>query len=263
VSGDLIEWAGEWARRLIAVVVCLAPRRHWARFESLPLSNMAAVSAVLTILAGGALGVSGYFAYMQPAAAVTNTAALAVAEKQARGEARDIAEIDTSTLRMLSLISFLGFALFTPVGLASIYMVLGGCLRAAAYVVNEPLGDPLLTGLDALVHRIRTTTRVAWRRRRRERLEGRETPDILVTGTWAGVVGADYVVISSRQKAGWTTGTFVITRDTWYRLGEPFDLRLPEGLRKAYPLTALQTTEVLRRGVRYELPPLRTPQGRS
>jgi hypothetical protein len=71
------------------------------------------------------------------------------------------------------------------------------------------------------------------------------------------------VVIASRQKPGWTSGTFVITKDAWYRLGEPFEFRSPEGLRTAYTLTALQTTEVLRRGIRYDLPPLDTPPARA
>jgi hypothetical protein len=168
-----------------------------------------------------------------------------------------------ATLRMLSMFSFFGYVFFTPLGLLSTYMVTTGCLRFLSYVVDEPLGDPTLTALDALVLRSRTSIRRWQRRRARERQEGPERPDYLVTGAWAGVAGADYVVIASRQKPGWTSGTLVVTRETWFRLGQPFDFRSPEGLRTAYPLTVPQTTEVLRRSVRYELPPLETPPGRA
>lgn len=246
----------KWAGHLAAVVLCLAPGRYWTRFYSLPMANAAAASALVTILGGAAVGVSGYLAYMRPAVAGTNVAAFNVAEKQTRGEARDIAEVGMPTLRMLSMLSFFGFALFTPTGLVSIYIVLSGCVRLGSYVVDEPLGDPVLTAVDAVVRRISGATRSRWRRERRELQEGPEVPDRLVTGKWVGVPSADYVIISSRRKAGWTRGMFVITADVWYRLGEPFDLRQPEGLRTAYPLTALQTTEVLRHGVRYEMPPL-------
>lgn len=262
VFDDLTGFVGEWARRLVAVVLCLLPGRHWGRFESLPLANMAAASALITAAAGVAIGVSGYLVYMSGVADAMNTVALKLAASQAQHPpGKD--DLSFFSVRAAGALSIFGFALFTPVGLASTYLVLTGCLRLTAYVVNEPLGDPLLTGIDALVRGVRDKAQRAWRRRRRHALEGREVPDRLVPGKWADVPGADYVVIASRRKEAWTKGAIVMTAETWYRLGEPFDFRSPEGLRTAYPLTALQTTEVLRRGVRYELPPLETPPGRA
>ena len=40
-------------------------------------------------------------------------------------------------------------------------------------------------------------------------------------------------------------------------LGEPFDRPMSNGLRTVYPLTLQTTADVLRKGLSYELPPLR------
>lgn len=250
-----IEFVGEGLRRILAVVVCLAPSRYWRRFDSLPLTNTALASALCTTFVGILIGVSGYLAYVTGVADVVNRAGL---ESLASHPQQSLSDAQKSfvTIRLSGGLSVFGFALFTPLGLLSTYLVLTGCLRFTSSVVGDPLGDPLLTGLDALMRRISGASLAAWRRQRRETQEGSEAPDRLVTGAWVGVPSADYVVISSRRKAGWTRGMFVITTDTWYRLGEPFDLKQPEGLRTAYPLTALQTSEILRHGVRYDLPPL-------
>jgi hypothetical protein len=38
--------------------------------------------------------------------------------------------------------------------------------------------------------------------------------------------------------------------------GVPFDIETPSGLRTAYPLKKMETVEVVRRGIQYELPRL-------
>jgi|TARA_B100001964_G_C14173528_1_gene572682 hypothetical protein len=48
----------------------------------------------------------------------------------------------------------------------------------------------------------------------------------------------------------------VITSRQWYRIGRPWDMPLPVGLRTAYPLTEMREGEVLRKEVEYELPAL-------
>jgi hypothetical protein len=63
-------------------------------------------------------------------------------------------------------------------------------------------------------------------------------------------------VIASRRKPDWDRGTIAVTPDGWYRLADPLDIKLPQGLRTAYPQTKLEPPEVLRRSVRYTLPPL-------
>jgi hypothetical protein len=66
-------------------------------------------------------------------------------------------------------------------------------------------------------------------------------------------------VIASRRKTGWDAGTIVVTPGAWYRLGEPYDVDLPQGLRTAYPMTPIEMTAVLRRWVSYSLPALQRP----
>jgi hypothetical protein len=84
----------------------------------------------------------------------------------------------------------------------------------------------------------------------------------LYEGSCANLPGVDYVVVSARRKPGWEAGAFVMTPDQWYTLGTPFEMRTPDGrLRTVYPLTAQTNNEVLRRGVHYELPPLRRGKG--
>jgi hypothetical protein len=47
-----------------------------------------------------------------------------------------------------------------------------------------------------------------------------------------------------------------MTSTDWYRLGDPLETGTPAGLRMMYPLTRLDATEVVRRGIEYELPRL-------
>ena len=79
---------------------------------------------------------------------------------------------------------------------------------------------------------------------------------MLRTGDWAELHGVDYVVLSARRKPDWHAGAIVLTSTDWYRLGVPFDMETPAGLRTAYPLTKMETVEVVRRGIQYELPRL-------
>jgi len=242
-----IEFVGEWLRRLVAVPLSLLPRRHWDRFESFPVLNMVLVSVVATLIIGTIAGISSYLHYMAYAIDAINAAGIKVA---------DTGRLNRDMLEGLSALSFFGFLFFTPQGLATLYVVVTGSLRMAAFVTDDPIGDPLLTVFDAIGRSVVGRVRRTWRSGTRRMEEGAEVPDQLVTAKWAGVTDAEYVVISSRQKPGWTRGTIVVTSDAWYRLGVPFEFRSPEGLRTAYPLTTLQTSEVLRRSVRYELPPL-------
>ena len=81
-------------------------------------------------------------------------------------------------------------------------------------------------------------------------------PDVLLTGSAAGLSGCSLVVVASRRKPGWTRGAFVVTAQRRFRIGDPLDCRTPNGLRRLYPLTEATDLEVMRRWVRYELPPL-------
>lgn len=232
---------------LVATIAGLLPVRWWPALETcVPVRRLAPVSGLATMFSGFALGIPGYFRFLEAAVGGGNQALLATGRWS-----------QLTSLNSWMVLGPFAFALFTPLGVLSTYLCLTGVLRAAsAWLVDDPRGDPLLTAIDATMRRLVARVSIARRRRARERLEGPEEPDRLVTGAWAGLPHVDFVVLASRRKPGWEAGVFVITADTWYRLGRPFDMPLPPGLRTAYPLTKIDTLEVLRKGVPYELPPL-------
>lgn len=157
----------------------------------------------------------------------------------------------------LMLLTAFTFAFFTPTGLFSVYLIVSGSVRAFSAWMDEPFGDPILTGVDTLFHRTRRSRAARASSRERNALEGMDEPDRRYPGAWADLPGADFVIVAARRKAGWAKGVFIITPDGWFTLGEPFDRPMPHGVRTIYPLTALATLDVLRNGVSYDLPPLR------
>lgn len=223
-----------WLDLLLALPFAFLPKRRWDDWN-LPIPNVVLPSSLLTLLGGAALGIEGFFSYMG--------ASLTIAEW---------------TPPPLMLPAFFGYVFFTPQGLFSLYLAISGLLRSIAWYVDEPFGDPILTGIDSLISGTRRSHRAKSERTARERLERADEPDRLHDGAWAGVPGATFVVVAARRKPGWTKGTWIITNDGWFTLGEPFDRPTPNGLRTIYPLTLQTTTlDVLRKGVSYELPPLR------
>jgi hypothetical protein len=241
-------------RGVAAVLMAMLPRRRWQAFEGLPIARASFVSALVAILVAVALGVDGFLDYASRAADGLVTATFDIAGRQVAHPSGP--EITGAAPVAISIFSLAAFLFTTPTGWLVMYLLGSGTVRAVASLVNDPVGDPLLTVLDSLLTRSRDRARSTSLRRARERLEGAEVPDLLFTGERAGAPEADYVVIASRRKPDWTAGTFIITGDKWYTLGHPFDLELPQGMRTAYPLTEQKVCEVLRRGIAYELPRL-------
>jgi hypothetical protein len=217
----------------LAILAGLLPRQYWDDLD-LPIANVALVSALLTFFGGAALGITGFFEYM----------AYVLAQRE-------------FTLPPFMLAVFISYVLFTPRGLFSLYLLLSGLMRMISGWFDDPLGDPALTLADHLVSRSRRTQQQRSERQARERLERADEPDRRYDGNWAGLTGVDFVIVSARRKPGWTKGTYVMTSDGWFVLGEPYDRPMPNGLRTVYPLTEHKTLDVLRKGVTYELPPLR------
>jgi hypothetical protein len=248
-----------------AIFVAVLPRRYWRGFDWLPLHHMAPVSGALTALAGTALGIRGFFGYLELVRASPSASILEIAKRQLTGELPETAAV-SAVPAAIWMTAPVAFALFTPLGLFSLYLVVSGWLRVVSWWIAQPHGDPLLTFVDWIVRRTRHSAREGSARRTRLEAEGAEEPDRLYHGTWAGLPDVDLVVVASRQKPDWQKGTFVITPDGWFTLGAPFDRRTPHGLRTVYPLTAQKENAVLRKGVSYNLPPLRhhdKPEGLS
>lgn len=247
-----------------ALVVVVLPRRHWDRFDGLPLHVMAPVSGILTAVAGAALGIRGFFAYLGRLSGASAASILDVSRMQVEGRLPETADV-SSVPAALWMVAPVAFAFFTPLGLFAVYLIASGWFRVVSWWIASPHGDPLLTGIDALYHRSRVSAAARSTQRERLEAEGTDEPDRRYPGVWADLPGVDFVIVAARRKAGWTAGTFVITEEGWFTLGQPFDRPTPNGIRTIYPLAVLQTLEVLRKGVPYEMPPLRpyTPRRRD
>jgi hypothetical protein len=217
---------------LVAIPFALLPRRRWDDFD-LPILNVVLASSLITCLGGAALGITGFFSYM----------AYILAQRE-------------WTAPPMMIYVYITYLIATPRGLLSIYLTISGMLRAIGWFVDEPFGDPLLTAIDHVLSRGVASHRDRSERAARRRLEGADEPDRRYDGEWAGLPGVDYVIVAARRKPQWTAGTWVITSEGWFVLGEPFDRQSPNGLRTVYPLTVQNTLEAVRKRVEYELPPL-------
>jgi hypothetical protein len=245
---------GDVARYLIAVPAALLPRRLWPRWDGwLPMERGAVVSSLLTFFAAFALGIPSFLRYAGLAGSAVADTMLTTATAINTGHAPHGAMAGSYAVSMFALPAFL---FFTPLGWLTLYLFFTGLYRSIACAVGDPHGDPLV----GLAHWGASTALL--RRRQREAAEvraaqeGPDAPDVLLTGREGGAPEATYVVVAARVKDGWTRGTFVMTADTWYRLGEPFDRRFPDGLRRVYPLIVPGQAEAIRRQVQYEMPGL-------
>ena len=241
--------------RLLAIPCALLPKRYWQSID-LPVPNSAALSSWLTIMTGFALGIPGFFAYLERMRNVSSVSILEISKAQVAGTLPETEAVSAIPMAMGALAP-LTFALFTPLGLFCSYLVASGLVRVAGSYVGEAHGDPLLTGIDSLWRKVFTTQQQRSVRVERQKLERMDEPDRRYGAEWAGLTGVDFVIVSSRRKPGWDKGTWVTTDDGWFVLGEPFDRPMPNGLRTVYPLTAQNTLEVVRKSVPYQLPPLR------
>ena len=241
---DLLRWVA-------AVFAGVAPRRLWSALDRhLPMRDAAAVSGLATML-------GGFMTFATTLADANNTWMLTrlAGPPTAGADAVGLVPYGISVLTLFI------YLLSTPRGLLSSYLVVTGLLRAIAASVDDPFGDPLLSGADWATVTLFQKNRDERRQIARTRLEGEDAPDVLHTGDWAGLPDADYVVLAARRKEEWHAGAIILTSRDWYTLGVPFDIPTPGGLRTAYPLKKMATVEVVRRGIHYELPRLRT--GRS
>jgi hypothetical protein len=250
-----------WLELIAAIPIALLPKRYWQSIN-MPVDNVAFASAIITMFAGFALGIRGYFAYLAVLYSSPGASILEISKRQVTGELPETAAVSGLPMT-LGILAPITFALATPVGLAATYLVLTGLIRSVGSYIGEPHGDPILTGIDTLARRTFTSQRQRAARHERARLEGADEPDRRYEGTWAGLTGVEFVVVSARRKPGWTPGTWIITSDGWFKLGEPFDRPMPQGVRTIYPLTVENSLDVLRKGVSYELPPLRKARAKE
>jgi hypothetical protein len=247
----------DMARWIAAVFAGILPRRMWPALQlHLPMRSAAAMSGIVTLLAGFFYAFGGFMIFATNLAAANNDWMLTrLAGAPAAGDAAA-----GLVPYGVSVVTLFIYVFLTPRGLFSTYVFVSGTLRAISGYLDDPHGDPILSVIvwsaETLFHKNRNERRQIARRR----LEGADAADVLQTGAWAGLPDDDFVVLSARKKPGWDAGAIVMTSSDWFRLGLPFDMLTPAGLRTAYPLKKMDTVEVVRRGIHYELPRLRGTQ---
>ena len=248
----MIEDAGGAGRWIAAVLAGFLPRALWPRLEGafLPIHAASVPSGACQVLAGFALGVPSFLIYAWRVANDNTDLTMSAAEhSQAAGG--DV----TSAMGVAgSMFSPFAFVFFTPAGLLSTYLAGAGLVRLVAAIIEEPFGDPILTGLYLTGERFRRRRAAAVEAARRSALEGAEVPDHVIPGSAAGVPHAEHVVVSARRKPGWEEGVLVVTGRGWFRIGRLFEEYHDGGLRTLYPLVRSPESEVMRRAVRYRLP---------
>jgi hypothetical protein len=244
-------WLPEVPRVLAGMAASLLPTRHWYRVPSnLPVETGALLSGIATTMAGAAFGIPGFLAHAHAQTSVGLDMALARMWKT---------DVYRGDLVMgHSGLSVFTFLLLTPQGWLTIYLLGTGTYRGIAAYVDDPFGEPILTGIDSLVARGWTRRTTRKRIETREVLEGPPVVDRVVSPMAAGIPDCDFAIVSSRRKPGWERGVVVFTQDGCYRLGAPVERTINGRLRTVYPLKEHRDLEAIRRSVRYDLPGSRT-----
>lgn len=232
----------------LAIPAAFLPYRLWGRLPAwLPLETAAFLSGILTLLAGAAVGIPGFLTHAGANVSMANQAVLDDAMRSGAGYDRGM----VSGFGGLSIFTFL---LLTPAGWGTLYLIGSGGVRAGAAWFDDPVGDPVLTGVDHLLVTRRERRLDARARHTREALEGPEFPDRVVSGAKAGVADCDLVIVSSRRKPGWARGVVVYTATACYRIGEPVERTIAGNLRTLYPLAEHKDLEAVRKSVNYDMP---------
>jgi hypothetical protein len=234
--GDVLTFLGAMAGSLL-------PHRLWDRLPAgFPLQSASFASGLATFFLGAAIGIPGFLEHMAATVSLANETTLKY-DFFNRGLSSGFAGLSIFT-----------FLLLTPKGWLTMYLMGTGGVRMAAAWFGDPVGDPVLTGLDVVLWRRRARRRALQEARTREDLEGPETPDRVVSPAQAGIPGCELVIVASRAKPGWSRGVVVYTADTCYRIGDPVERTIAGNLRTLYPLTEHTDLEAVRRSVHYDLP---------
>jgi hypothetical protein len=235
---------------LVGVFRCLLPVRYWQE-----MGRGAYLSILLTAAVGVRIGYAGFFEHAQKAAHAGASLALRLASPGGENGLNGVSQTDAVAAALMgNALTPLAFFLFTPLGWLADYLVISAVLRGFSLAVDNPWGDPLLTVIDNLVRGKRAESLARKQAEARELAEGPEVPDqVLECRKFAGKE-ADYVIVSSRRKEGWTLLTTVIADTVRLRIGDPLEREVDGLLRTCYPLKVIRDIQVDRRIVHYEWP---------
>jgi hypothetical protein len=232
----------------LGVFRCLLPARYWQEMR-----RGAFFSILLTAALGVRIGYAGFFEQARKAGEEGAKLALNVGAPGGGVSGLDQTAQVAAALQASALVPF-AFFLFTPLGWLADYLVISAVFRGVTLAVDNPWGDPLLTAIDHLVRGRNAGRRAKAEAEERERAEGPAVPDqILECRKFAGKE-ADFVVVSSRRKEGWTALTTVVSQTIRLRIGDPREMTIEGRLRTCYPLKVIRDIQVDRRIVHYEWP---------
>jgi hypothetical protein len=249
---DLLDAVAAVLLRMGGIVAAVGPSRLWPVWdEHLPVTTSALPSSLLTLVAAVAIGIPGFLRY---GAALTDVNTGIFLEAAARPEAEGV--LDSSALTGMNGLALFGFLFLSPLGWTTMYLGGSGLVRVVSAVVTEGIGDPILTGIDAMLLRAVRAGRAGAARHTRRSLEGPAVPDRAVRGASLGLADAEIVIVSSRRKMDWDKGTVVFAGEKCYRVGTIVERTIGGQLRTLYPLTEHRDLEVVRRAVRYDMPVL-------
>jgi len=219
---------------LTGVVRCLLPARFWQDTRSGVF-----LSIFLTAALGVRIGYAGFFEHARQAGEAAAALALKVGGPGGGVRGMDQRTAVAAALQGSALVPF-AFFLFTPLGWLADYLVLSAVFRGITLAVDNPWGDPILTLLDGALQRRRADFQSRREAEARERAEGPAVPDEIHACRKFDGKDADFLVVSSRQKEGWTRATTVIANSVRLRVGDPKDTTLEGRLRTCYPLSVIR-----------------------
>ena len=182
----------------VAMVAALLPHRLWRKLPgSFPMEKAAFAAGVATLLAGTAIGIPGF---LEHAAASSSLAIDSQLTEAARNANAGYSQGLSQGFAGLSIFTFL---LLTPKGWLTLYLIGTGGGRMGAAWFDDPVGDPILTGIDHLIGTGRERRETWTGQRARAALEGDEIPERVFSSAKAEIPGCDLVIVSSRRKPGW------------------------------------------------------------
>ncbi len=233
---------------LVGVFRCLLPARYWQQMR-----RGAYLSIFLTAALGVRIGYAGFFERASKAGEEGAKLALEVGAPGGAVAGTDQSAAVAAALQGSALVPF-AFFLFTPTGWLADYLFLSAVFRGITLAVDNPWGDPILTAIDHVVRNKSTADRAKKEAADRESAEGPEVADrVLECRKFAGKE-ADFVVVASRRKEGWTLATTVLADSIRLRIGDPREITIEGRLRTCYPLKIIKDLQVDRRVVHYDWP---------
>ncbi|MEO8361823.1 MAG: hypothetical protein ABI672_17440 [Vicinamibacteria bacterium] len=243
---------------LVGVFRCNLPVRYWRD------SHRGALFAILITAAIGArLGYAGFFQHASTSGEQAARLALRVAQPDQRIEGVDQKTAVRTALQSNVLAPF-EFFLFTRMGWLSLYLFVSATYRAFALATDHPRGDPILTGIDNVIHDFVDRGSSLVNEVARLDTSGIWTSDVVHACRRFNGNDADFVVVSILPKKDWLRGTTLLARRTRLRVGQAHGVMVEGQPRTCYPLTVTHDAQVDRRVVPYkwprDAPPLPEPE---